>query len=142
MAWRLTSSSKHISTLASWLVVGVAAAFAFFTMTNSGEHVLTNRDPGVYVITGKWLAAHGNLVYDNGLPDDVASSLTNPDSWSSQGIYAQEPGSGVFQFQHLTGVVLAASHWVGGDWLLYRIMGAVAAALTAWPVPRLPKDCR
>ena len=128
MAWRLTSSSKHISTLASWLVVGVAAAFAFFTMSNSGEHVLTNRDPGVYVITGKWLAAHGNLVYDNGLPADVASSLTHPNSWSSQGIYAQGPGTGVFQFQHLTGVVLAASHWVGGDWLLYRIMGAVAAA--------------
>jgi hypothetical protein len=124
--WRLTDSRRHASALASWLAVGVVVIFTAFTMVNSGEHVLTNRDPGVYVITGRWLAANGNLVYDNGLPSEVTDTLDHPESWSSQGIYADESGIGYFQFQHLTGVVLATSHWLGGDWLLFRVIGIVA----------------
>ncbi len=125
-AWRLTDSGDT-STVASWLVVGGAIAFAIFTTTNSGEHVLTDRDPGVYVITGKWLANNGNLLYNTGLPTEIAESLAHPNSWSAQGIYAGKPGTGYFQFQHLTGVVLAASSWVGGDWLLFRIFGIIAS---------------
>jgi len=122
--WRLTDPGTKQATM-SWAVVGIAVAFAIFVTANSGEHVLTNRDPGVYVITGQWLASHGNLVYDTGLPDELTSSLTQ--SWTSQGIYPGDRGTGSFQFQHLTGVVLAAAQWIGGDWLLFRVTGVVAA---------------
>src|SRR5882672_8833594 len=45
---------------------GVAIAFIVvmtgLNVAHAAEHVVTDRDPGVYVVTARWLARHGNLV--------------------------------------------------------------------------------
>jgi hypothetical protein len=108
------------------LALGVALAFGAFAAAHSSEHLLTNRDPGVYFVTGKWLATHGTLLYDSGLPSSAVITL-HPHAWSSQGVYPQPNGTATFQFQHLLGVLLAAAHWAGGDWLMFRLPALLAA---------------
>ena len=112
------------SQVTSALALFVALAFGLFAASHSSEHLLTNRDPGVYVTTGTWLADHGDLFYDPGLPADI--TLTSSTRWP-QGVHDAGTGVGYFQFQHSLGVVLATAQWLGGDWLMFRTMSAVAA---------------
>jgi hypothetical protein len=122
----LLGVSDGTSRWPSVLALGVALAFGAFAAAHSSEHLLTNRDPGVYLVTGKWLATHGTLVYDTGLPSSAVTAL-HPRTWSSQGVYAHPNGLATFQFQHLLGVLLAAAHWAGGDWLMLRLPALLAA---------------
>ena len=46
------------------VIVIVAAVVGFLNVKASAEHLQTNRDPGVYVTTGRWLATEGSLVVD------------------------------------------------------------------------------
>lgn len=111
--------------VSSWLAVTISLSFILFTSVNSSEHLLTNRDPGVYVLTGRWLAEHGDLLYDSGLPDHLNVGAELAQQRLPQGVYAGEDGLAYFQFQHAPAVILASGHWLGGDWLLFRIMAVV-----------------
>jgi hypothetical protein len=109
--------------LSSTVALVVALAFSVFTAANSSEHLFTNRDPGVYFVTGRWLAAHGNLLYTTGLPEPVSENSGR--RWP-EGVYGTPANVGYFQFQHAPAVTLAVGKWVGGDWLMFRTMSMVA----------------
>ncbi len=107
---------------ASCLALVIAASFAAFATAHSGEHLLTDRDPGVYFVTGKWLAVNGDLLLTTGLPSDVNEAF--PPIWP-MGTYGRPDHSAYFQFQHTPAVIMATAQWAGGDWLMFRIMGLV-----------------
>ena len=117
--FRTTKATMVSSTVA----LVVALAFSVFTAANSSEHLFTDRDPGVYFITGRWLAAHGDLFYTTGLPEAVSE---NSERRWPQGVHGTPTNVGYFQFQHAPAVTLAVGEWVGGDWLMFRTMSMVA----------------
>lgn len=110
----------------SWIAVLVALSFTFFVAANSGEHLLTNRDPGVYLMTATWMAEHGDLLYDPGLPEQIDGNTFVPQRRLPQGTYATGDGTAYFQFQHGPAVALATARWVGGSSLMLRATAILA----------------
>ena len=101
----------------------IALGFALWNGHYAGHHVAIGRDPGVYAVTGRWIAEHGNLE----VPMD--SGWTNGDvSQVLPGTYIESTNRLEFQFNHLTPVLLAEADNIGGDRLLFR-MPAVLGAL-------------
>jgi len=127
------ASIRDRSTAALFLVA--AAAVALMTITNlaySGQHHATNRDPGVYLETGLWLADNGSVVIDG-----RQGPFLERDELRGGGLGFEElnDGSGRLysQFGHATAVVLAAGSWLGGAASATRVPAVLMAlALMLW----------
>jgi hypothetical protein len=89
------------ATRATWLPAAgmcvVAAGIAAWNAINIGHHVAVDRDPGVYAVTGRWIAEHGGLVVAAG--SEWAGKL--PTISNSAGIYTLPGNKLEFQFAHL-----------------------------------------
>lgn len=125
--WRITDHGREPGTLWSVGAVLIVLAFGAFAGLHSSQHLLTERDPGVYFVTAAWLAEHGTLLYDTGLPQQLVDSLEDPQSRSSGGIYSGPDGTSYFQFQHLPALTFAVSRWLGGDGLMFRSIAVIAS---------------
>jgi len=110
----------------------------FWNARHASQHVLINRDPGVYVNAGRWIALHGNLHVHAA----VGPFLGQPGLvFGSFGMY---PSGGYlsFQFAHLLPALLAAAHDIGGDRLMFAggpALGGVALLaffVAAWRLVR------
>jgi hypothetical protein len=104
----------------------VAGGTAVWNALDASHHVAIDRDPGVYAVTGRWIAQHGSLVVPAGSP--WRSVGTTLDVWSA-GMYPQSGGTVEFQFPHLVPSLLAEAHNIGGDVLMFRtpaLLGALA----------------
>jgi hypothetical protein len=116
-------------TKATWPAVAmllVALASAGWNARYAGHHVIIGRDPGIYAVTGKWIATHGDLDVHTGTDWTAKSPNVNP---VYEGSYARGPNVVQFQFDHLTPVLFAVADNIGGDRLLFRvpaILGALA----------------
>ena len=110
----------------SVIALCVVGGFGGFAALHSGQHILTDRDPGVYILTGEWVAEHGNLIFDTGLPESVVEA-SNGGPGVTQGVYPREGGTGYFQFTHLLAVLLAVASWLGGEGTLLRLPALIAA---------------
>ncbi len=102
------------------VVVSGISAGAF-----SAEHVLTNRDPGVYVTTAKWLANEGTLLVDGAI-----GGFEGVDGISAQSLgYYEVRADGLLnpQFMHLLPIWGAAAQWIGGDQALLRVNAVIIA---------------
>jgi len=106
------------------VVLAVTAGNAKF----SSEHTIVDRDPGVYLVTGAWLAEHGELYFD-GLQGPFADADADLVA-HGMGFYEGAPGGRLYaQFFHLFPAVLAAGGWIGGEWLMTKtnaLVGGVA----------------
>jgi hypothetical protein len=111
--------------VATAVVAAVVAGSVVVAAGFSAHHVLTERDPGVYVTTGKSLERTGDLVIDARAGPFAADDL----SVTSQG-WTDDDGDGRLrpQFFHGWPVLLALGAAVGGDRLLFAVP-AVAAGL-------------
>ena len=45
-------------------------------LRHQGQYVITDRDSGIYVVAGKWIAEHGTLWVDSGVGDDVLAVVS------------------------------------------------------------------
>ena len=116
------------------------AGVTFWNARHASQHILINRDPGVYVNTGRWIALHGNLRVDAA----VGPFASQPGlAFGSFGMY---PRGGIlsFQFAHLLPALLAMAHDVGGDRLMFASapafggFGLLAFFVAAWRLLRQP----
>ncbi|MCL1597748.1 MAG: hypothetical protein M3094_01080, partial [Actinomycetia bacterium] len=108
---------------------GVIAVFTAAGMQFAAEHLLTDRDPGVYVTTARWLASHGTL-----LVEGAAGAFANIPGIDgvSQGHYGGRSDGLIYtQFQHGLAVIMAIGHWIGGDWLLLKSVGLLSGGALA-----------
>ena len=102
--------------------VGSAAFFP-------AEHLITNRDPGVYLTTGRWLADEGTLLVSGatgGFADVEDITAASPGYYEVRDDGTVDP-----QFLHLLPVWGAAAHWIGGDQALFRVNAIVIALALA-----------
>ncbi len=109
------------ASIVSTRAVAVVALFVLvltgINVRYSSQHLLTERDPGVYVNTGRWLANTGDLLVDperaayRGVPNE------NRVQFSAAGYYEghREDGKLYPQFVHLLPVTLGASAWLVGS---------------------------
>jgi hypothetical protein len=93
--------------------VALAIASAVVNAHFSAQHVLADRDPGIYLWFGRWISHHGSLFLDN--PRQFFPSVKH-------GVLAQcpvtcrgAPGDRLYvQFLHGLPVTLGAAGWLGG----------------------------
>jgi hypothetical protein len=111
--------------LAALGACAVAVVQLGWNASDIGHHVVADRDPGVVVITGKWLAEHGNLVVP---ASNLWSGTGISTSTSSAGVYTMHDGTLQFQFAHMMSVLLAEANNLGGDRLMF-VVPAVLGAL-------------
>lgn len=110
----------HPSTVAALLLIGALSVWHAF---EASQHLLTDRDPGVYVTTGRWLAREGSLLVEPA----VGPFAGHPDlRFEEQGWNLDGDGRLQPQFLHLLPAVLAVAHRVGGDRLLLLTPVAIA----------------
>ena len=114
-------------------VAGVVSILAItaWNSANAAQHMLANRDPGMYVQIGRWIARSG--------------SLAGP---ARAGVFKTDPGFystlTQFQFAHLLPALLAEGHAIGGDRGMLQLpplLGGVALLsffVLAWRVLRRP----
>lgn len=112
------------STGSSWPTL-LAVAFAIVvTVVNIGyssEHLLGDRDPGVYLTTARWLAHEGTLVIDA----RTGAFVGQDDLTYAEQAFDEDPddapGRLYPQFLHLLPVVLAGAMWLGGIGLALKL---------------------
>ena len=115
--------SGGILPVAAVLVILITAAgsAAFF----SAEHVMTDRDPGVYLTSSRWLADEGTLLVSGtigGFADIDGVTAASPGYYEVRDDGTLDP-----QFLHLVPVWGAAAHFLGGDQALFRVNALVIA---------------
>jgi len=100
----------------------IALGFAVGNGQYAGHHATIGRDPGVYAVTGKWIAEHGNLEVpvDSGWAQAAATQVL-------PGTYIERADRLEFQFNHLTPVLLGEAENIGGDRLLFRVPAVLGA---------------
>ncbi|GIU88833.1 MAG: hypothetical protein KatS3mg009_3348 [Acidimicrobiia bacterium] len=126
-----------------WAAAGLAvcAALGVWNVAHHGEHVLINRDPGVYANAGRWIASNGDLRVPPA-PDAVLA--VEGVTQHSFGVYVGDGGHLEFQFAHLLPALLAQAHRIGGDGLMFAVPPVLGAAallaffVLAWRVVRAP----
>ena len=131
------SARAHVVAVLGLLFIG---AITLWNARHASQHVLINRDPGVYVNAGRWIALHGNLRVHAA----VGPFLTQPGLvFGSFGMY---PSGGFlsFQFAHLLPALLAEAHDLGGDRLMFTAgpalggLALLAFFVAAWRLIREP----
>jgi hypothetical protein len=108
----------------------VAVGWVAVNIPYAGEHTVVNRDPGVYLVAGRWLASHGSLVVEAGVGPFAGAEGV---SFESAGTYDEGGGSLDLQFTHLIPVLLAAAYWIGGSPLIFAmpvLLGGMAILMT------------
>lgn len=114
-------------TLAAVGMCVVAAGQALWNFSYAGSHVITDRDPGIYTVTARWLAGHSSLVVSDSIPWEHLG--LNNLALGSGGIFPQPNGTLEFQFAHMLPVLMAQAYALGGDALMFRapaLIGAIA----------------
>lgn len=105
-----------------WPAIGalaLAAAAAAFNARYSSQHLLADRDPGIYMWHGRWIAGNGNLLVDSGraLFEPLVGPLSRHCPTSCPGA----PGDRLYvQFLHFFPLTLAAAKWIGGPSLMVK----------------------
>lgn len=101
-----------------------AIGLAIWNSIEAGHDLLGARDPGVYLLTGKWIAGHGNLSVPGGVDWATKGNFFN---WASPGVY-EHGTSSQFQFNHLLPTLLAEADNIGGNALMFRVAPVLGAA--------------
>ena len=108
---------------------GVIAAFTVLGVRFAAEHLLTDRDPGVYVTTARWLASRGTLLVEGAI--GAFANVPGIDG-VSQGHYGGRTDGLVYtQFQHGLAVAMAIGRWIGGDWLMLKSVALLSGGALA-----------
>jgi hypothetical protein len=102
--WRFAAARDVSSQLAAAGAVVIAAGATAFAMRHHAQHVLLDRDPGGYIVTGRWMATHHNLEFNARVG---AFAQTTGLRYDSAAVFDRGGGRIYFQFSHLLPTLLA-----------------------------------
>jgi hypothetical protein len=123
--------------------IGIALILAVtvWNISHTSEHVLSDRDPGIYATEGRWIARSGRL----DVQPAVGPFANDPSLvFNSFGTAKLANGHLTVLFAHMLPVLLAEAHAVGGSRLLFwlpDILGGIALLgffVLAWRLLRRP----
>lgn len=126
-------SSSWSTHAAAAVVLVVVGAITMHNGVNHSQHVVADRDPGVYLTTAKHLVDEGDLLVPGptGPFEDASGVSPNGAGFSNE----RHDGTLEPQFPHLTSVLLAAAGWISGSGLFVLtplIAGGALICLYAW----------
>jgi hypothetical protein len=93
--------------------VALVVASSVWNVANRGEHLLVDRDPGVYVVTARWLSDEGTLRLAGG-----EGAFADEDDFraAGAGFVPSTHGDHLYaQFPALFPAAMAVGRWVAGD---------------------------
>jgi len=102
------------------VTVTVVGGMTVMNGWSRSQHALSTRDPGIYLITGKWLSERSQLPIDAAVGPFATSDAVNPASalgFFPEG-YPDDPsrtGDLQPQFVHLYPALLGNADWLGGN---------------------------
>ncbi|HEV3227689.1 MAG TPA: hypothetical protein VGZ52_12670 [Acidimicrobiales bacterium] len=108
------------------LALAFTLVFVGLQAREATQHVIVDRDPGVYLNTGVWLARDGDLFIDT---DSRAFGEPLPAHvrFDTPGFYSGAPGGRLYpQFLHVLPVLLATGDLIGGVGLATRLPAILA----------------
>lgn len=114
--WRFATATDRSVQLPAALAVAVVAGATAYAVHHRAQHVLLDRDPGSYILTGRWLATHHNLEFTARVG---AFTHATGLRYGSPAVFDRGGGRLYFQFSHLLPVLLAQARWLGGDRLMF-----------------------
>jgi hypothetical protein len=111
-----------------WVAAAVVAiAVSVWNGFHHAEHVVVERDPGVYLVTAKWLSNERGLYIDGPTGAFENEHDIRP---AGAGFYGRRGDDGLdAQFAHLTPAVVGVAARIGGDIFLFvtnSIIGGIA----------------
>lgn len=107
---------------AHWLdgaALVLVLGFAAVNLRYSAQIIDVFRDPGVYAITGQWLARHGSLPIP--VDPEVFGGVPSVSFYSAGFDPGTTPGFVHPQFSNLLPGLLAVGGWLGGDRLVLKV---------------------
>lgn len=114
--WRRNDEKESVaSALIGTLAVALSIAYAFWNGAHASQHVQINRDGGLYLNTGKWLATHGTLSV-RPFVGAFASSHAVVQISNGVSLAGRELE---FSLSHMLPALLAVTQSVGGDHLMF-----------------------
>lgn len=114
--WRRNDEKESVaSALIGTLAVALSIAYAFWNGAHASQHVQINRDGGLYLNTGKWLATHGTLSV-RPFVGAFASSHAVVQTSNGVSLAGRELE---FSLSHMLPALLAVTQSVGGDHLMF-----------------------
>lgn len=114
------------------VALGIVSLATIGNLAKTSQHHATNRDPGVYLETGLWLADNGSVIIDGRQGPFLGLDELNG---GGLGFTEIDDGTGRLnpQFGHATAVVIAAGSWLGGTAGAIRVPALLMAmALILW----------
>ena len=123
--WQIPGRHDRDTQLPAFLAVVTAAGATAFAIRHHAQHVFLDRDPGGYLLTGRWMATHHNLEFNARVG---AFAQTSGLRYSSAAVFDRGGGRLYFQFSHLLPTLLAEARWLGGDRLMFfapAILGGI-----------------
>lgn len=129
-AWRVlpatpAGSLRRPHGIGAVLAAVLAAGYFAFAGAVPSQNVIATRDPGLYMGTARWLTEEGDL---GGDAKDPAFTGVEGLKFESAGVYDMGDGDVEFQFNHLSSVVMAVGHDLGGYRGLLRMPALATAA--------------
>jgi hypothetical protein len=114
--WRFPAARDLATQVPAVLAVALTAGATAFAIRHHAQHVLLDRDPGGYMVTGRWMATHHNLEFHARVGAFVQTTGLK---YSSPAVYDRGGGVLYFQFSHLLPALLGQARWIGGDRLMF-----------------------
>ena len=115
-AWRpmlLRDDAPRGSRVAA-IALAIVVVFVAVQMRESSQHVIVDRDPGVYAMTGLSLARTGELLVDPGA-DAFGSTRPAHVKFDTPGFYSGAPNDRLYpQFLHVLPVLIAVGDGIAG----------------------------
>ncbi len=106
------SDAEHYSAIAA---VVLSVVTAIWNLTNASQHAQINRDGGLYLNAGKWIASHGTL---NVQP--FSGPFANPVGLVATSTGMEQHGTHLeFQISHMLPAFLAEAQNIGGNRLMF-----------------------
>jgi hypothetical protein len=93
----------------------LSAITAFWNITNASQHAQINRDGGLYLNAGKWIAAHGTL----NLEPFAGPFAHNSSVIATSTGMKLRGGHLEFDLSHMLSAILAEAHNLGGNRLMF-----------------------
>jgi len=129
LAWPLVRHARgrpiarHM-TAATVCALVFLAVWGAWNLTRTSQHVVIERDPGMYTNTARWIAQDGSLEVDVSRPPFGGQQDLD---FGSVAIYRMPDEVLQFQFTHFAPVLYAEAQSVGGDRLMFRVSVLISA---------------
>jgi len=116
---RRSANARRSIAAATVVAAGVIVLATLFNVKYAAEHTIADRDPGIYLWLGRWLATHGTLLVTHPSASFPHATGTIIEQCP---VTCDAPHAQFYvQFLHGMPAMLAIGAWIGGNLLMVKV---------------------